>query len=117
MNTKAQTGELGENAAVTYLIEKGYSILERNYRHKRSEIDVIARHKSTIVFVEVKTKSSVNYGHPEVAVDDKKAAKVMEGADHYIQENQWSGPIRFDVISVIKRHEKFEIEHFEDAFY
>ena len=117
MNTKAQIGLEGEMAAAEYLIGKGFKILCMNFRHRRSEIDIICTNDNILVFVEVKTKSYTSFGEPEVAVDDKKASKVMEGAEHYIQETDWKGDVRFDVIALVKSKGDFTIEHFEDAFY
>jgi putative endonuclease len=117
MNTKAKIGFEGEKAAADYLVSKGFKILCRNFRHRRSEIDIICTNEQFLVFVEVKTKSYTAFGEPEVAVDDKKAAKIMEGAEHYIQETDWKGDVRFDVIALVKSKGEFTIEHFEDAFY
>ena len=117
MNSKAQIGKDGEEAAADFLKEKGFEILERNYRYKHSEIDIICKKDDLIIFIEVKTKSYTAFGEPETSVDDKKAAKVIEGAEQYVHENDWHGDIRFDVISLVKNKEGFEIEHFEDAFY
>lgn len=115
MTNNAQTGREGETAAANYLIKKGYRILEKNYRYKRSEIDIIALKEKLLVFVEVKTKTTVAFGYPEDAVNYNKIKKVLEGADHYIYEKDWCLNIRFDVIA-INRSTK-EIKHFEDAFY
>lgn len=115
MTNNAQTGREGEATAANYLIEKGYRILEKNYRYKRSEIDLIALKEKLLVFVEVKTKTTVAFGYPEDAVTLNKIKKILEGADHYIYEKDWCLNIRFDVIA-INRSTK-EIKHFEDAFY
>lgn len=117
MNSKADTGSRGEALAADFLERKGYSVLERNYRHKRSEIDLIVRKNELLVFVEVKAKANVSHGHPEIAVDDRKAAKVMEGAEHYIDSIGWKHNIRFDVIAITFSDSAYDIEHFEDAFY
>lgn len=117
MNTKAELGKEGEQLAANYLVTKGYEIIEQNYRYKRSEIDLICKHNNLLIFVEVKAKSYTSFGEPEHSVDDKKAAKVMEGAEQYIHEIDWLGDIRFDVISIVKNKGTFEVKHFEDAFY
>ncbi|QSE98073.1 YraN family protein [Fulvivirga lutea] len=117
MNTKAELGRQGEEQAAEYLSKKGYEILAQNYRYKRSEIDLICKHKNLLIFVEVKAKSYTSFGEPELSVDEKKAAKVIEGAEQYIHETNWHGDIRFDVISIVKIKGRFEIKHFEDAFY
>lgn len=113
-----RTGKEGEKLAAQYLEEKGYHILEGNYRHKRGEIDLIVRKEKLLVFVEVKTRSTKGFGFPEESVDLKKEEKILETAEQYLYEKNWLGPIRFDVISVLlNKSSKPEIEHFEDAFH
>jgi putative endonuclease len=116
MSDKIKTGNKGEELAANFLIAKGYEIVAKNYRYKHAEIDLIARKDKWLIFVEVKTRHSVAFGEPESFVTNKKAAKVIEGAEQFIIDQQWEGPIRFDIVS-IKLGEKLEIEHFEDAFY
>jgi len=100
------------------LVKKGYSILERNYRHKRNEIDLIVKKEQLLVFVEVKTKSYTHYGQPEEMVDQAKADRVISAAENFVFEQDWSHNIRFDIVSVLMKGERVhEIKHFEDAFY
>ena len=116
MTEKSITGSKGEDMAATFLREKEFEIVSRNYRYKRSEIDLIVRKSNLLVFVEVKTRSSALFGEPEAFVDAKKAARIFEGADQYVHENNWNGNIRFDIVSV-KLGENEEVIHFEDAFH
>ena len=116
MSSKAAIGAKGEHIAAIYLEKKGYKIIERNYRFKLAEIDLIASIENFIVFVEVKARSSNKFGHPEEAVNAKKARKVIEGAEHYLEAINWKGNIRFDIIAV-KLGQEIDIQHFEDAFY
>jgi putative endonuclease len=116
LSKNKEIGRKGEALAVEYLINKGFIILERNYRYGRLEIDIIGQIENTIVFVEVKTRRSKRYGYPEEAVDDKKTDHILSCADHFIYQNQWNGDIRFDIISVILTPQVL-IEHIEDAFY
>jgi len=116
LSKNKEIGRKGEALAVEYLINKGYIILERNFKHGRLEIDIIGQIKNTIVFIEVKTRQSIRFGYPEEAVDDRKSDHILSCADHYIYENQWKGDIRFDVISIFLKPE-ISIEHIEDAFY
>lgn len=115
MGNNKKLGTEGERLAEEYLTGKGYAILERNYRAGRSEIDLIARDGSVLVFVEVKMRSSVDYGYPEDSVDDRKAGQITAGAEEYLERHDWEGDIRFDIVSIIKKSIP-EIEHFEDAF-
>lgn len=116
MSDKIKTGNKGEELAANFLRSKGYEIVARNYRYKHAEIDLIVRKENHLVFVEVKARHSSEYGEPESFVTDKKAAKVIEGAEQFVFEKQWNGPIRFDIVS-IKMGIETIIEHFEDAFY
>lgn len=114
MTDKIKKGQKGEKIAVNFLIARNYSIVERNYRYKRSEIDIIAKQEDVLVFVEVKARNHNEFGNPEEAVNDKKVKKVIEGAENYIIENDWRGRIRFDIIAVDLKTEN--VNHFEDAF-
>lgn len=97
-------GDFGENVANEYLISKGYEILEKNYRTAAGEIDIIARFGQTLVFVEVKTRSSVKCGRPSEAVDFRKRKHMAEAAEIYCIENMINEEVRFDVIEIIARH-------------
>ena len=103
--------------ATQFLIEKGYEIIVRNYRHKRSEIDLIVKKNNWLIFVEVKLRSSDLYGYPEDFVDYKKAKNIMEGAEQYTFENNWHGNVRYDIVSIRIQKDKTEIIQIEDAFY
>ena len=115
MKRNLEKGRLGENIASAYLKARGYRILETNYRHRRSEIDIIALHQAVLVFVEVKTRTSLQYGYPEAAVDNHKIEMITAVADHYIDRISWDKGIRFDIIAILLR-EPPEIEHLQDAF-
>jgi len=117
MADKIKRGFEGEDLAVAFLENKGYCLRERNYRHKRSEIDLIVEKDNWLIFVEVKTRSSVAFGYPEEFVDEKKANRIMEGAENYIIENDWKGNVRYDVVAITLLKDEQEIIHFEDAFY
>jgi putative endonuclease len=100
LNNK-ETGRLGENIARSYLVEKGYSILETNYSTRYGEIDIIAREERLVVFVEVKTRRGVSFGYPREAVDIHKQLKIRNMAEFYILRKKLSDiPMRFDVIEV-----------------
>ena len=111
-----ELGKKGEDAAVRYLRQKGYEILERNWVYERYEIDIIARDEEFIVFAEVKTRSSSQWGNPEEAVSKGKIKRIVEAADFYLNENDIDCPARFDIIALIWDGQKFEIDHIDDAF-
>jgi len=114
------TGEWGESVASDFLIEKGYKILKRNYVPKKHyEIDIVALQNDVIVFVEVKTRKSINYGRPAVAVDRKKRAKLQHAIVAYLQKLKKQNPyFRIDIIEVVGTPEQgaLEINHIENAF-
>jgi putative endonuclease len=110
-------GQWGESRAADYLSGKGYKIVARNVRTEYGEIDLVASQGNEIVFVEVKTRSSLNYGYPEEAVTEQKKQHLVDAAQAYLQ-SQEPGEVmwRIDVIAVQKKGEgNFEIEHFENA--
>lgn len=109
-------GKLGESLAIRYLLDEGYDIIERNFRHRHAEIDIIAQKGEMLVFVEVRARQDNTYGYPEETISDKKIEKIMEGAEHYIFSKNWTKAIRFDIVSVDLGDET-EIHHFKDAFY
>jgi len=117
MAIQQEIGDKGENLAAQYLEKGGYDILEKNYRAGKSEIDLICKEQEQLVFVEVKTRTNANFGNPEEFVNEAKAAKVIEGAEAYMYDNNWNGAIRFDIISILITEEEAEIKHFKDAFY
>ena len=110
-------GIRGETIAVKYLEEKGFQILERNWRFSRAEIDIIARDGDVLVFVEVKTRSSDIFGEPEESVTPKKEALLKDAAAVYMQQVNHEWEIRFDIVSILIKGESYTIEHFRDAFF
>lgn len=106
-------GSEGEADARAFLKEKGYKLLESNYSRATGEIDIIARHRRTLVFVEVKRRSSLRFGRPSEAVDRAKQLHILRTAQLYLQENRLEGaPVRFDVIEILPG----ELRHIENAF-
>ena len=117
MSDKIKKGKEGEDLAAIFLTDKGFEIVERNYRHKRSEIDLIVKKSGWLVFVEVKLRTSDAYGYPEDFVDYKKAKNIIEGAEQYTYDKNWQGNVRYDIVSIRQLNGKQEILHIEDAFY
>lgn len=111
-----ELGMLGEELAANYLINKGYQILERNWRSGHKEIDIIALHDTDLVIVEVKTRKSGDYGEPEIAVGRYKQRMLIWAADAYVRYKNLDVDVRFDIISVVITDGEPEIEHIEDAF-
>jgi len=115
MNNKL--GREGEIAAVKFLKDKGYKVLEVNWRFKRFEIDIIAEHKEMLVIVEVKSRSGTYFEQPFQAVTKKKQSFLIEATNAYIHKKEIDLETRFDIVSIVASSGKFQIEHLEDAFY
>lgn len=117
MSKHTETGIKGEQIAEIFLLKKGYLTLNNNWRYGKWEIDLVARHDDTIVFIEVKTRRSYRYGFPEEFVTPKKQQFLKQAAEAYIAQHPCN-TIRFDVVSILLVNgEAKEIQHFENAFY
>jgi putative endonuclease len=109
-------GKKGEQLAVDFLQQKGYAVLERNYRHQKAEVDIIARKEDIICAVEVKTRSTPEFGNPQDFVKPKQIQQLVKAMDFYITENDLDVELRFDIVAIVKNKLGTRIEHFEDAF-
>ena len=111
-------GNAGEQLARTFLEQKGYVILETNWRYKRAEVDIIAKEGEVLVFIEVKTRSTDAFGKPEEFITPYKENLLIAAAAAYMEQIGHEWAIRFDIISIIYRSaQHFQMEHFEDAFF
>jgi putative endonuclease len=110
-------GDWGERIAADYLESKGFRILEKQWNYTRFEIDLIVRKENTIVFVEVKTRFSRDYGEPWDAVNKAKQKKICKSADFYLKNFCIDSEPRFDIISIVHDNGKTEITHLDNAFY
>lgn len=110
-------GNTGENLAATFLEKHGYKILEKNFRIRAAEIDIIAQKDNTIIFVEVKTRSNIRKGTPAEAVNLHKQKKIIEAASVFLQDEKYfDSACRFDVIEILKAGNAFKVNHIENAF-
>jgi putative endonuclease len=109
-------GKNGENIAANYLLRSGFTILERNWRYNRDELDIIAQDDQWLVIVEVKTRTSAWFGEPEMAVTPLKQRSMIRAAEGYIREKDYKGETRFDVIGILFDKEKVYMNHIRDAF-
>ena len=112
-----QLGKKGEQLAVDHLLKNGYTIAERNYRFERAEVDIIAQKKDTLAIIEVKTRSSTDFGNPQDFVKPKQIKNLVKAVDEYVTVNDLDVEIRFDIIAIVKNGNNYSIEHLEDAFY
>lgn len=113
---KQELGKWGENLAASLLESKGYSILHRNWRWSRAEIDIVACNETFLVFVEVKVRKNSSFGFPEEHVSQQKSKLIRTASEYYQQNIGYSGFVRFDIVSVLGYPDRFEILHLEDAF-
>ncbi|WP_025742620.1 YraN family protein [Aquimarina pacifica] len=110
-------GKKGEQMAIDLLLKKGYDILEKNYRYLKNEIDIIAQKGGVLVAVEVKTRSTIEFGNPQDFVKPKQIQSLVKVIDYYVNEQNLDVEVRFDIVAIIKNKTGTRIEHLEDAFY
>lgn len=112
-----ELGKKGETLAKEYLAEKGYEILEQNWRSGHVEIDIIAKEANgPVIFIEVKTRKTDFFGYPEAAVNKDKQKHLLNAANAYIESQAMDDEIRFDILSIIySGQECKEIYHIQDA--
>jgi putative endonuclease len=117
-DSRKALGSKGDELAVQYLKKKGYKVIEKNYHCQGGEIDLIAREGDTLVFVEIKARSSLDFGLPQDAVDRFKQKKICRAATAYLAEHRLSEDIaaRFDVVAVRLTPSGPDIELIKDAF-
>ena len=113
----ALTHERHARIAAEYLIARGYIIRDINWKNGKLELDIVAYKDQTLIVVEVKTRSSDLFGHPEDAVNTRKIRHIIDATDTYIQKYDLPFEVRFDIISIVKKENEYEIEHIPDAFY
>lgn len=106
-------GKIGEAIVEKHYKSNGYLIVETNYRFGRFEIDLMVKRKDLLVFIEVKMRSSTDYGEPETFVSTQQQDRIREAAEYFIHEEDWKGEIRFDIATV---DSKGHVEVFYDAF-
>tara|TARA_R110002049_G_scaffold285400_1_gene466287 strand:- start:35028 stop:35387 length:360 start_codon:yes stop_codon:yes gene_type:complete len=112
-----QLGKKGEQLAVDFLLKNGYDIMERNYRFQKAEVDIIAKKKDILAVVEVKTRSTIDFGNPQDFVKPKQIQRLVKAVDEYVNVNVLDVEVRFDIIAIVKEGKGFKIEHLENAFY
>lgn len=110
---KKQKGNEGESYAQTFLIQKGLTILDTNVQLGQFEIDILAKEKDILVFVEVRLRQDNRFGYPEEGISRTKIRAMQRAADIYIQKIGWEGDIRIDLIAILEKPE-LSIEHFQD---
>ena len=112
-----ELGKKGEQLAVDFLLKNGYKIVAQNYRFDKAEVDIIARKAEVLAIIEVKTRSTVDFGNPQDFVKPKQIKNLVKAIDEYILANDLDVEVRFDIIAIVKTGKQFDIEHLENAFY
>ncbi|WP_124979335.1 YraN family protein [Nonlabens xiamenensis] len=111
-------GTEGEDMAASFVQKEGYDILKRNYTYNKGEIDIIARKNDIIAIIEVKTRSTPDFGDPQTFLKPKQIKKLIATADHYVQEYITDNvEVRFDIVAIIRNKQGTKLEHIKDAFY
>jgi len=112
-----ELGKEGEKQAVQFLQKNGYRILQTNYVFQKAEIDIIAQIGNILAIVEVKTRSTAEFGSPQDFVNPKKIQLLVKAINEYIITNDLDVEARFDIIAIVKRGVDYDIQHLTDAFY
>jgi putative endonuclease len=117
MMQKKELGKKGEEVALRFLKKRGYRIIEKNYVCKLGEMDIIAKERDTLVFIEVKTRTSTAFGPPQLAVNLSKQRQLSKVALNYLKEKHLEDvKARFDVVAILLGQKGEEIELIRDAF-
>ncbi|RBW59219.1 endonuclease [Tenacibaculum sp. E3R01] len=111
-----ELGKKGEELAEDFLKNKGYTILEKNYRYQKAEVDIIAKKDNVLSVVEVKTRSTDYYGNPQDFVNPKKIKLLVAAINNYVVEKDIDIEVQFDIIAILKKNDKIVVDHIEDAF-
>lgn len=112
-----ELGKKGEQIAVDFLLKNNYDIVERNYRFEKAEVDIIAKKGDILAIVEVKTRSTTDFGDPQDFVKPKQIQRLVKAVDEYVVVNDLDVEVRFDIIAIVKEGKGYSIEHLENAFY
>ncbi len=112
-----ETGKSGEDFAVNFLKENGHEVLAQNFRYGQAEIDIVSKHANLIVFTEVKTRSSDKYGFPEQAVSKVKQNHISKAASFFMEKRGFKNEVRFDILSLTKTYEGYDVHWIKDAFF
>ena len=112
-----ELGKKGEQLAVDFLLKNNYDIVERNYRFDKAEVDIIAKKDNILAIIEVKTRSTADFGDPRDFVKPKQIQRLVKAVDEYVTVNDLDVEVRFDIIAIVKEGKGFKMEHLENAFF
>lgn len=111
-----ELGKKGEEMAVAHLLANGYEIVARNFIFQKAEVDIIARKDNILAVVEVKTRSTPDFGDPQDFVKKKQINQLVKAIDHFVNEHHLDVEVRFDIIAIIRNKAGTRLEHLKDAF-
>ena len=117
MSDSYNRGISGERMAVEYLTSKGYSILAQNYRYLKGEVDILAQKDDCLAAVEVKTRSTSDFGAPEEFLKPAQIQRIIKTVDYFVTSRDLEVEVRFDIIAIVLTDKGSELEHIENAFY
>jgi len=110
-------GKAGEEAAIQYLENDGYTILERNYHFEKSEVDIVAFDNRKIIFIEVKSRKGISFEESEQRLNRDQLTRIHKAAQAWLYERKMEGsPVRFDLITVLFLNDSVDVKHYKDAF-
>lgn len=111
-----ELGKAGEELAVDFLLKKGFEIVARNFVYQKAEVDIIARKDNILSIIEVKTRSTPDFGNPQEFVKARQIQRLVKAVDHFVSDHNLDVEVRFDIIAIIRNKAGTRIEHIEDAF-
>lgn len=117
MSKHNELGKFGEELAVDFLLQKGYQLLETNFRYQKAEVDIIVQKGEVLAAVEVKTRSTNEFGDPQDFVNQKKIRLLTKAVNEYVESRDLDVEVRFDIVAITINEKQLEIEHLKDAFY
>lgn len=109
-------GKVGEDLAVEFLLKKGYKIVARNFVFQKAEVDIIARKDNTLAIIEVKTRSTPDFGNPQEFLKARQIQRLIKAVDYFVTDHEMEVEVRFDIVAIIKNNLGTRLEHIEDAF-
>jgi putative endonuclease len=110
-------GKKGEDLAVDFLLKNGYTIVARNYTYQKAEVDIMAQKNDILAVVEVKTRTSADYGDPQQFLKPKQIQRIIKAVDEFINTNELDVEVRFDIVAIVLNKKGMTLEHLENAFY
>jgi putative endonuclease len=112
-----ELGKKGEELATDFLLKNGYEIIIRNYTYQKAEVDIIAKKENVLAIIEVKTRTSSNFGDPQEFLKPKQIQRIIKAVDFFVNDNEINTEVRFDIIAIVLNKKGMSLEHLEDAFY